>query len=68
MSYLVEHTNDVYRRLNLKTKKIVNTRDVVWLGKCYKDWSNNKIASNERNMHEENEDIESESIKESEIE
>ena len=57
VGYSVDHANDVYRMLNLKTKKIVNTRDVVWLGKCYKEWSNKKVASIERNLDEENEDF-----------
>ena len=55
--WVIQHANNVYRMLNLKTKKIVNTRDVVWLGKCYKEWSNKKVASNERNLDEENEDF-----------
>jgi hypothetical protein len=26
----VDHSNDVYRMLNLETKKIIHARDVVW--------------------------------------
>lgn len=36
--YSVDHANDVYRMLNIATKRIVHTRDVVWLDKSYKHW------------------------------
>jgi hypothetical protein len=32
--------------LNLNTKKINQTRDVVWLGKCYNHWCKNEAPSN----------------------
>ena len=32
------HSNDVYRFLNLKTNRIMLSRDVQWLNKSYGDW------------------------------
>jgi hypothetical protein len=37
VGYSVDHTNDVYRMLNLNSKRIVQTIDVVWVVKCYND-------------------------------
>jgi hypothetical protein len=31
VGYSVDHANDVYQMLNLNTKRIINTRDVIWL-------------------------------------
>jgi histone deacetylase 1/2 len=33
-----DHFRDVYRFLNLKTRKIIQSRDVLWLNKSYGDW------------------------------
>jgi hypothetical protein len=30
--------DDTYHFLNLTTKKVIVSQDVVWLGKCYGDW------------------------------
>jgi uncharacterized protein YwqG len=56
VGYSVDHANDVYRMLNLNTKRIINTRDVVWLKKSYKTWSKNLIPSNEQE-DDNNEDL-----------
>jgi hypothetical protein len=32
------HADDTYRFLNLATKHVIVSRDVLWLGKCYGDW------------------------------
>ena len=45
MGYSVDHSNNVLRMLNLKTKNIINSRDVVWLGKNFKIWSKSKLLS-----------------------
>ena len=42
VGYPVNHSSDVFRMLNLKTYGIINSRDVIWLGKLYKDWILNK--------------------------
>ena len=48
MGSSIDHSNDVCRMLNLETKKIINSRDVVWLGKSYTNWLNNKLPSEDQ--------------------
>ena len=36
--YPPNHACDVYRMLNLKTKHIFNSRDIVWLNKSFGEW------------------------------
>jgi hypothetical protein len=33
--------------LKLNSKRIIQIRDVLWLGKCYNDWCKNKVSSND---------------------
>ena len=40
--YSVNHAHDVYRMLNIDTKKIINSQDIVWLNKVYNDWKDKK--------------------------
>jgi hypothetical protein len=42
MGYSINHAYDVYRMLNIETKKIINSRDIVWMNKVYKDWKDQK--------------------------
>jgi hypothetical protein len=37
LGHAPNHADDTYRFLNLTTKKVIVSRDVVWLGKCYGD-------------------------------
>jgi Reverse transcriptase (RNA-dependent DNA polymerase) len=46
MGYSVEHSNDVFRMLNPKTRRIINSRDVICLGKSFKIWSSTDPQSN----------------------
>jgi hypothetical protein len=39
MRYSVDHSIDVYRMLNLESKRIINSRDVIWLERSFKTWS-----------------------------
>jgi transposase InsO family protein len=32
------HSPDVYRLMNLKTRAVINSRDVIWLNKTYGEW------------------------------
>ena len=41
------HSKDVYRMLNLDTKRVILSRDITWLGKMYGEWkglSNDKLS------------------------
>jgi hypothetical protein len=38
VGYSVHHANDVYRMLNLDTKTIIHSRDIIWLNEAYHGW------------------------------
>jgi hypothetical protein len=42
MGYYIDHAHDVYRMLNIETKTTINSRDIVWMNKVYKDWKDQK--------------------------
>jgi hypothetical protein len=42
--YTEHHSRDVYRMLNLATNSIINSRDIIWLNKTYKEWKENKAT------------------------
>ena len=52
MGYSVDHSNDVFRMLNLETKKIIHSRDIVWLSKSFTEWFNSKSISNVQSEYE----------------
>jgi hypothetical protein len=52
MGYSINHAHDVYRMLNIETKKVINSRDIIWLNKVYKDWQIQKT----KKMDEDDED------------
>jgi hypothetical protein len=45
VGYSVDHANDVYWMFNFNTKRIIHSRDVVWLGKSYKNWMITNVPS-----------------------
>jgi hypothetical protein len=48
VGYPVNHADDVYRVLNPKARHIIESRDVVWLGKSYGEWIKSKIDSEDK--------------------
>jgi hypothetical protein len=42
MEYSINHAHDVYRMLNIKTKKIINSRDIIWMNTFYKNLKDQK--------------------------
>jgi hypothetical protein len=42
VGYTEHHSRDVYRMLDLATNSIIDSRDIVWLNKTYKEWKENK--------------------------
>jgi hypothetical protein len=44
VGYTEHHSRDVYRMLNLTTNSIINTQDIIWLNKTYKEWKENKAT------------------------
>ena len=51
MGYATNHAADVYRMLDLDTKKITISRDIRWLNKNYSEWKHEK---NKEEFYEEN--------------
>ena len=49
LGYATDHPEDIYRMLNLETKKVIITRDVKWLNKMHNKISNEKRVSAVRN-------------------
>jgi hypothetical protein len=42
--YTEHHSRDVDRILNSTTNSIINSRDIVWLNKTYREWKDNKTT------------------------
>jgi hypothetical protein len=42
MGYSINHVHDVYRMLNIETKKIINSREIIWMNTFYKNWKDQK--------------------------
>jgi hypothetical protein len=45
VGYSVNHSNDVYRMLNLHSKRIIHSRDIIWLDRNFKTWSKLKVST-----------------------
>jgi Reverse transcriptase (RNA-dependent DNA polymerase) len=43
MGYSVNHVHDVYRMLNMETKYVINSRDIIWLNQMYNNWKIKKV-------------------------
>jgi hypothetical protein len=54
MEYSVNHVCDVYRMLNMDTKKVINSREIVWMTQVYKDW--NVQEEKKCELHDENDE------------
>jgi hypothetical protein len=44
VGYSVHHANDVYRMLNLDTKRIIQSLDITWMNELYHNWINRKVS------------------------
>ena len=55
VGYAENHAGDVYRMLNLRTKKISLSRDICWLKKSYGEYMNLKKQGSEDSSDEEDE-------------
>jgi hypothetical protein len=45
VGYSVNHSNDVYQMLNLDSKRIIHSRDIIWLERNFKTWSKSKVST-----------------------
>jgi hypothetical protein len=50
VGYSVHHTNDAYRMLNLDTKSIIQSRNIIWLNEEYHDWMERKFRKRRKLM------------------
>ena len=46
LGYPDNHPGDTYRMLNLTTKKLLLSRDIVWLGQNWLEWNSQKQQKN----------------------
>jgi hypothetical protein len=44
VDYTEHHSRDVNRMLDLTTNSIINSRDIIWLDKTYKEWKQSKTT------------------------
>jgi hypothetical protein len=56
VGYSVYHANDVYRMLNLDTKSIIQSRDIIWLIEAYHNWIEEKV-SQKKEIDDEDDDF-----------
>ena len=57
LGYSVDHSNNLFRMLSLESKKIINSRHVVWLEKNFKIWSKSKLLSDNHEFDDDNDDL-----------
>jgi hypothetical protein len=43
VEYSVNHANNVNRMLNLNTKSIIQSRDIIWLNGAHQNWIERKV-------------------------
>jgi hypothetical protein len=56
VGYSVHHANDAYRILNLDTKCIIQSRDIIWLNEAYDDWIDEKVLQ-KKEIDDEDDDV-----------
>jgi hypothetical protein len=44
VGYTEHHSREVYRMLNLITNSIINSQDIIWLNKTYREWKDSKAT------------------------
>jgi hypothetical protein len=49
VGYSVNHTSVVYRMLNLSTKSIIQSCEIIWLNEAYHDLIERKVSQNKEN-------------------
>jgi hypothetical protein len=67
VGYSVHHANDVYRMLNLDTKMIIQSRDIIWLNEAYHDWIDREVSQKKEIDDEDDDVIENSKIQEGNI-
>jgi hypothetical protein len=67
VGYSAYHANDIYRMLNLDTKRIIQSRDIFWLNEAYHDWIDTKVSQEKETDDEDDDVIENLKIQEGNI-
>ena len=57
MGYSVDHSNDVYRMLKMETKKIILSRDIVWLNRSYTEWISSRSILKDESEYEDDDNF-----------
>jgi hypothetical protein len=56
VGYSVHHVNDFYRMLNLDTKNIIQSRNIILLNEAYHDWIDRKVL-HKKETDDEDDDV-----------
>jgi hypothetical protein len=56
MDYSINCAHNVYRMLKMDTKKVINSRDIVWMNQVYKGWKDQKKNKNKKTDLEDEDD------------
>jgi hypothetical protein len=51
LGYPESHSKDTYRMWNIKTKRMILSRDVLWLNKSYKVYTSDPVENVNKNDH-----------------
>jgi hypothetical protein len=54
--FFVHHVNDNYRILNLDTKTIIQSRDIIWLNQAFYDSIESKVSQKKESDDDDDDD------------
>jgi hypothetical protein len=64
VGYSVHHANDDCRILNLDNKRIIQSRDIIWLNEAYHHWIDRKVLQKKKTYDEDDHFIANSKIQE----
>jgi hypothetical protein len=67
VGYSVHHANDAYRMINLDTKSIIQSLNIIWLNEAYQDWIEKKVSQKKENDDDDDDDDDDDAIANSKI-
>jgi hypothetical protein len=56
VGYSVLNANDAFRMLNLDTKSIIQSSNIIWLNEAYHDWIERKVLQ-KKDIDDEDDDV-----------
>jgi hypothetical protein len=57
VGHSVHHKKDVYRMLNIDTKSIIQSRDIIWLNEIHNYWIERKVPQKKEIDDDDDENI-----------